>query len=242
MVNLDRNKTIIISVVIIAVLILSIFLLYTKFYGTEPVTITTQGSSQLKVMPELVSVYVYTQIVDKSSEAAKNKNAEVINKVLLELEKIGIKKEDIETEQYNINPNYDWNSGEQKITGYTASQNLNIKTKDFDLTGKIVDAAVNSGALISYINFEISKEKENELKAQLLSDASKDARVKADSIASGLGKKVIDVLSVQTSDYSYMPYPIFRAEAGVAVEKAVTEITPKQLELNAQVSATFKIS
>jgi len=242
--NINKNTTIIISIGIIAILILLLFLLYPKIYKSEKTTITTQGSAQMKVMPDSMVIFLYTQVVNESAETAKNRNSEIVDATIKALLNLGINRSDIETEQFSIFPNYNWTEGTQEIIGYTVSQNIKVNLENFDLAGKVIDAAVNAGALVSYINFELSLKKQNELKEDLLSEATKDARIKADSIASGLGKRIINVVSVSTSDYGYYPIPIFRAEPGielVKVKEAVTDITPKKLELNAQVSVTFEI-
>ncbi|MBU2496693.1 MAG: SIMPL domain-containing protein [Nanoarchaeota archaeon] len=240
MANQLNKNVVFVTIAVLLVAVIALFL----FYGNKGTTITTDGSAEMNIMPEKVVIYISTQTIDKSAETAKNTNSEIVENVINALMQEGFTKEEIETEQYNIYPNYDWKTGRQIITGYTVSQNMKISLTDFDKTGKIVDAVVDNGALISYINFEISKQKENELKAELLKDATANARLKADSIAQGLGKRVSGVVSVSTSDYGYYSYPIYRAEASGTdeLQKAVTDIQPKQLELNAMVSVTFRIS
>jgi len=236
---MKTNLAVVVVVAIIAVALVSVIAINNL---NKAVTITTSGSAETKIMPDLAVIYLNIQSINKSAEAAKDAIAVISDDTITALIKLGLERKDIETEQYSIYPNYDWTSGSQEITGYTATQSIKVSTKDFDNVGKIVDAVVDEGSLVSYINFELSLEKQNEEKAAQLEEATKDARKKADAIASGLGKKVVGVVSVSTNNYYYDPYPIYRAESGgVSLEKATTDITPSQIDINADVSVTFKI-
>ncbi|MDP4012257.1 MAG: SIMPL domain-containing protein [Candidatus Nanoarchaeia archaeon] len=237
---MDKNA--LIAVLVIAGVVLALGI--TFFDRTLPdigKTISANGVATLKTMPDQASVNVRIDSLQPTAEAAKNKNAEITDKVEKALKNI-VDEKDIQTEYFNIYEEFDWTDGNQKSKGWRASHTLKIIATDFEDIGKIVDAAVNGGATgIDYINFEISEARKSELKKQVLEMASKDAREKAQAIASGLNAKIGDIVSVTTSDYDYMPIPIYRADAGMALEKAVTDISPKELEVSANVQVTFEL-
>ena len=101
--------------------------------------------------------------------------------------------------------------------------------------------------MLSYINFELSTQKQNEYKAQALEMAGQDARTKAQAIASGLDKRLGKLVSVSTSDFSYQPWNIYSARADyssgdVAEAKlAATNIQPGSQEVNARINVVYKI-
>lgn len=234
------NLTIIAVTLIVIIGILSgIYLLK----GPSDNTVSASGNYQMSVAPDQVEVYVLIETRDKSADDAKDKNAIISDSVLKALSNIGIEQSSIQTENFNIYPEYDWNNGAQTLKGYVTSNNIKVKTKDFSKVGKIIDAAVDSGALISYINFELSPDKNNEYKSLVLAEASKDAKVKAESIANGLGKRLGSLVSVSAQDYNYMPYPLYSRDAsmGVAVKEVATNIQPKNLELSSTVSVVYNI-
>ena len=225
------------------ILIIAIFVAIFLYKEKNAITVTTNGFAQLNANPDKVVVYIQAQTIDKTAQDATSKNARVVDDLTLALLRLGFTKEEIQTEQFSIYPNYDWQSGNQDITGYTATQNIKVETSDFGKVGKIVDSAVSAGALINYINFELSVENQNKYKAQLLEQATLDGMTKADSIARGLGKSVRGVVSVSTNDYGYYPVPIYRSDSGKGLEESVASATinPSQLDLNAAVTVTFKI-
>ncbi|VVB73708.1 Uncharacterised protein [uncultured archaeon] len=211
-------------------------------------TISVTGTAQISVPPDKVVIYVQVQTrSNTSANEAKDLNANISDAVLASLLKAGVDKSGIETGGFSVNPEYDWTQDKgQVLKGYVATNSMTITLSDFDNAGKVVDAAVNSGGLISYINYDLSVSKLNEYKATVLVDASKDAKTKAESIASGLGKSLGDIVSVDSSDYNYWPYQLYGAsEAGAtpAVAKQVaTNLPSANIDVSSTVSVVYRIA
>jgi uncharacterized protein len=207
-------------------------------------TVETNGVASVKTLPDKVSINIGIETLDDSAELAKNENAKISEKAMVALLKI-VDKKDIQTENFNIYEEFDWNEGTRKSRGFKVTNTLKVQTEDFDEVGKIVDAAINAGATgINGVYFEISEERTAELKKEVLEKASKDAREKAEAIAAGLNSKVGKVISVSTSDYGYNPYPIYMAKAedsAVGLREAVTNIAPTELDVSANVHVTFEL-
>ena len=210
-------------------------------------TVSVTGTAEMSVSPDRVVVYL--QVLTRSNasaDEAKDLNANISEAVIASLMAAGLNSSDIETSGFSVYPEYDWTQDKgQVLKGYAASNSMQVTFSDFDNAGKIVDAAVDSGALVSYINYELSTSKLNEYKAEALSDASKDAKAKAESIAAGLGKSLGDIVSVSSSDYNYYPYPIYRAEAGTAssdAKQAATNLPSANVDVTATVSVVYKIA
>lgn len=241
---MGNRKAWIWAVVVLAVIIGGYF-----FYVTGP-EISATGSSEIKVNPDIVSVYVMSQARNDSSSAAQEKALEISDKFASELAKIGIAEKDIQLSDYNVYEDFDWASGSRKSLGFIASQSITVKITDFNKTSRVIRAATTAGALVNGINFELSQEKENEYKAQALKQAGEDAGIKASSLAEGFGKKIGRLVSVQSQDFDYRPYPLFaKAEGGVAsvsdnmqAESAIAGISPSELTVTADVSATYRMT
>lgn len=241
------NNRIIIAIVIIGILAVGGYLLFNA--GAE---VSAQGVSSITATPDRVSVYLSLQSRADTAEAAKNGLDTIHDKTLTELVKLGLERKEIQTANYNIYPDYDYTGGNPKIKGYVASEDIVIKLDKFDKVASIVDAAVDSGSLVSSINFELSQEKQNEYKAQALKLAGEDARAKAEATAEGFGKHLGRLVSVNSQNF-YYPGPIAYyakgGEAGVAsasdisaVREAAMNIAPKDLEVTASIDARYKLS
>ena len=231
--------------VVIIILLVAGFLFYNSS-NTEATTINVNGQSTIKAEADEVSVYVGIETTEKTSEESKNANAKISDNVLVVLKTAGIPEGDIETSSYYIYPEYDWSNNKQELVGYRTSNVLKITTKDFDKVGTIVDSSVDAGATtIQSINFELSQDKQNEVKTQAISKATEDAKVKAEATAQGLNARLGKVKTVTIQDYNYYPFPIYAsADDGAALdvkEVARTAIQPSSLDVSSTVNVVFEI-
>ncbi len=239
-----KVTTIIVVAVVIVALAAIIFIAKPNAQGT---TITVDGIAQIKANPDIISVYLNIETNASTAKEAKDKNAEIVDAVITEIIKKGIERKDITTDSFNIYPDYSWDNGQQALLGYKATHTLKVQllASNLDKTGDVIDAGVDTGAMVSYINFELSQSKQNEYKAQALQQATSDARIKAESIATGLGKKLGKLVSVTDSGFDYYPWPIYRNDAMVMgsaeAKSAVTSIQPGQQTIDARVNVVYKI-
>ncbi|MCS7109831.1 MAG: SIMPL domain-containing protein, partial [Candidatus Micrarchaeota archaeon] len=177
-----------------------------------------------------------------SAEEAKNLNAQLYDAILTALIKSGVDRSNIETRGFSIYPEYNWIENQGLILkGYVVTNSFKVSISNINEAGKIVDAIVDNGGLIDSIIYELSDEKLNKYKSEVLSAASKDARIKAEATLKGLGKELGDIISVSTLEYNFIPYPIFRGSDGVPAKESITNLPPANLEVSASVSVTYKI-
>lgn len=236
------------TVLVIAAMAMSVF------NGANPYnqrTISVQGQSQLKVLPDLATVYFSIETNASTAVAAKDKNAEITDALITALVKKGFERKDITTENFNVYPDYSWENGKQESRGFKATHSVKVEmpAEETSKLGDAVDAGINAGALVSYINFELSQEKQNQYKAQALNEATTDARIKAEAIASGLGKKLGDIASVSDSSFDYYPWRAYQntlsvAEdyAGGTAKAAVSSIQPGEQDVNARISVAYRLN
>lgn len=230
-------------VIALVILVLGIMLI-NKLPDSNNRTITGQGSSSINAEADEVSVFIKIETLKENAELSKSENSRISDKILVGIYGLGISKDDIETAQYNIYEEFDYNEGGRKSLGFKTINVLKIKLKDFNKVGKVIDAAVSNGATgVDSINFELSEEKQKDVKKEALKRASEDARIKAEAVASGLGVKLGEIVSVNADSYDYRPYPMFESAMGVRVleEKMEAAILPRDLEVSASVSVAFEV-
>ncbi|MEK6875463.1 MAG: SIMPL domain-containing protein [Nanoarchaeota archaeon] len=243
------DKSVQITLIIVAGIVILGLLIFSGFSNISPSnTVTGNGQANIKAVPDLVGVYFNVQTTGSTSEIATDKNSEIVDNLITELVKQGFERKDIQTTNFNVYPEYNWNSGLQTIKGYKATHSIKVQmsTSDASEIGEVIDAGVDAGAGISYINFELSQEKQNEYKAQALKAAAEDAKIKAQSIAEGLGKRLGSLVSTSDSDFNYSPWRLYEAQGGVAMDaaeakQATTNIQPGNQDIYASVTATYKL-
>lgn len=217
---------------------------------SKAATLSADGTAEVKALPDEVSVYLNIREKNASAQVAKDRVAEITDTLQTELIKMGIEQKNIQLENYNVYPWTEWINNRNVDKGFIVEQGIVVKTNNFDKVSGIIDEAINAGAMVSYVNSELSEQKVNEFKAQALEQAAKNARIKAESVAAGLGKSVGGVVSVQTTQEPYYtPYPYYRVAssesfgaADVAqVKEAVANLAPKESTISASVQVTYKL-
>jgi uncharacterized protein YggE len=249
---MTKNNAIVITSIIAGVILILGLLALNSFNSIVPSTknsVTVQGMSTIKTMPDLVSVYFNIESKGKTSAEATTSNTEIYDNLVEEMIIAGFEETDIKTESFSVYPNTYWEDGREKTDGYKANHyiKVEISSEKMNKVTDVIDAGVTAGAGVSYINFELSQESQNKYKSQALKAASEDAMIKADSIASGFGKTAGKLLSVQTSDFGYYPWNVYTASGGayredaVMAKEAAVNIQPGEQEVSASVTATFQI-
>ncbi len=235
--------TLIIAVTAILIVLIGVF---AYFQAKPSTTISVNGDAVIKVMPDLVTVYFNVDTNGASAREAEDKNAEIVDNILTELIKLGFERKEIQTQNFAVYPDYSWEDGTQKLIGYKAthSMKVQISAEDIEKAGDVIDAVVDADALVNFINFELKQETQNQYKAEALKQATEDARIKAESIAQGLGKSLGSIVSISDSSFDYYPWPIY-ASGGIkdvaAVREASTSIQPGEQQVAARVSIVYRL-
>lgn len=249
------EKSVKITLIVAITVLLAIGIIGFGFYKTANPTsgqvISVDGTSTIKVTPDVVTVHFNIETNGSDAKIAKDANAVILDKLVTSMVKLGFVRADVKTESFNIYPWTEWSYGKTVDKGYKASHQVTVllNTTDASLIGDVIDSGVDAGALLSYINFELSDAKQNEYKAQALKQAGEDARTKAIAIADGLGLKVSDKpVSVTTSDYRYTPWNAYSNAGGVAMDmvaseakSAISNIVPGEQTVYGNIQVTYKI-
>lgn len=249
------EKSVKITLIVAVTVLLAIGIIGFGFYKVvNPVSgqvISVDGSSTIKVTPDLVTIHFNVETNGSDAKIAKDANAVIMGELITSMIKLGFDRKDIKTESLNIYPWTEWDGRKSVDKGYKASHQVTVvlNTSDASLVGDVIGAGVDAGALLSYINFELSDAKQSEYKAQALKQAGEDARTKAVAIAEGLGLKVgKKPVSVSTSDYRYTPWNVYSYAGGVAMDMAkseaqlaVSNIVPGEQTVYGNIQVTHKL-
>jgi len=213
--------------------------------------ISVSETSTLTVDPNKAEVFVRIVTLEKTAQESKNKNSQVSSNVVKALKKEGVKDKDIETSQFSIYPKYEYEEiteinlrkSNQVLVGYEVVNVLKVITQDLEKVGKLIDAAVDSGANdIERVTFGLTKEREKEIKQQAMIMASDDAKEKAIALATNLGVSLLMPISISELSFYYQPFDFYAR--GALVEKAVaaeTVINPQKLDVSASVNLVYEI-
>lgn len=199
--------------------------------------IKVTGEGELATPPDSASVNVGVITENKELIKAQHQNSSEITKVINALHTLGIAQPHIQTFDYRIESEYDYEQAKQLFRAYKVTHLLRVIIKDLSLVGKVVDTAVQNGAnFVSNIQFII--ENKEAVYLQALEVALQHALEKAKTIASTLNVTLnpTPILVVEDVNTSLPLYP--HAEALVKGVSS-TQIEPGQIKVKATLTADF---
>jgi uncharacterized protein YggE len=206
-------------------------------------SIRVTGDATVTVKPDQAEISIGVVTQAQTAQLAAAQNAQKQDAVIAELRKSLGAGADIKTISYSLSPNYRYpkEGGQPTITGYTASNVVQVKTTNLDQVGKVIDLATGSGAnTIQALRFTLKDEAA--ARAQALRDASIKARSKAEAIAAALGLKIQRILRVEEGGPTTRPME-YGAELQVLRAQAPsTPIEAGSIDVRATVTVTVEIA
>ncbi|WP_032094844.1 MULTISPECIES: SIMPL domain-containing protein [unclassified Alteromonas] len=157
--------------------------------------IYVEGYAEKKVKPEIIVISSYIEHHDADASLAKSEVDKKSKTLITAAREIGILREDIKTTPLQISPHYEYKDRERIDKGTSVSRNIDITLRDISLYHQLNQVLVDSG-ISGKLNAEVKVVNPREVKKEVLFEALKDAREKAEQLANLNGKKIKDVHSV----------------------------------------------
>ena len=200
------------------------------------------ATGEVTRVPDLAIISAGVQTLQPTATAAIEQNAARMERVRAALKRAGIEDRDIQTSSINLNPEYQYDQNRPpRLTGYRASNTVNVKFRDLKRTGSILDALVAEGAnQINGPSLTIDKPESALDEARMKAIAN--GRARADLYARALGMNVVRLLSV--SEGGGYPVPPPMPMVMMAQERsadASSKIDPGTQQLQVSVSMSFEL-
>jgi len=209
-------------------------------------TISVSGTGIIKTEPNQAKVYLGVETQSRNVTEALEENSLKMQSIIKAIKKLGIPKDSIETTYFSVYPIRDYEKSGEDIIGYRASNEITVELHDLDKIGAVIEEAMNAGAnKVRRIEFGLTEDKKREVKNEALKEACKDARTKADTIASGLGLKITRIATARESGTYVAPYrtEVFGGEYAMPVPTPAPKAISPPIELKeVKVSATIDIT
>lgn len=200
-------------------------------------------SSQGKVVavPDIAQ-FTFSVITEGGKDVGvlQKENVEKVNKAIDFIKSQKVDAKDIKTESYNLIPRTKYYSCPRdggacppsEIVGYTITQTVSVKIRDFSKIGDLLSGIIQNGAnSVSSLNFTIDDptKLENDARAEAISKAKEKARAIAEAGGFKLGK----LLEIQETGQPI--YPLYlRKELGYGGDGAGAPLPSPTIEPGSQ--------
>ena len=206
-------------------------------------TITVAGVGTVVTAPDVADIRLGVTFTRPTVKAARADAAAAMTKVIAALKALGIADKDIQTTGVSLQPAYDYsaNANPPRITGYSLSNGVAVTVRDLDKAGDAIDNSLAAGATtLDGVSFRVDDPAKAQQQAR--TDAMKQARAHADTLAAAAGVTISGVASISETS-SPTPYPMFYgAAAGSApVKDVATPLQPGTTDVTISVAVVYLI-
>lgn len=213
---------------------------------TPPRLISVRGVGRVAVKPDVALVRVGAEqrapaLADATADVARRMTA-----VLAQVKTLGVEDRDITTVAYTIDPIPAPRRTEEdpvRIVAYRATNVVQLRVRNLDAVGRLIDAAVRAGAnTVGSLHFTVDDPARPESEARRL--AVRAAVARARELADAAGVKLGDLAQLSESG-GPIPRPHLERGVGLAMSAAAMGPGPVesgQLEIVVAVEAQYRIA
>ena len=186
---------------------------------SEAATITVQGTAQVQVDPDVVSVTANASVTANTVGAAQEAMNAIVAAATEKLLALGVLDEDMVTTNYSYYPRYNYDTN--TVTGYEANHTLEITCRDVEMLDGVIGALTDSGFTNIYsVEYDVSTR--SELYQQALDLAIGRAEQKALRMAQTSGLVITGVHSVSENGGYNEGYAVNGAKDGAMLRAGAT--------------------
>lgn len=216
-----------------------------RFIGQKEVqthTLSVNGTGRVSARPDIALFLLNVALEGYNLKSVQKKNTEVTNSLVSFLKGEGIEAKDIQTGAYAIYPSWDYTKTGRKFRGFQIHNVLNVKVRDFDKIGTILEQAIGLGA--NDVSFRFEFEEREKLLAEAQAEAIRQAKEKAKKLAGELGVNLVRIVSFSdragASKYEMMDLERPAAMPEQTVSKPAIEAGESDIE--STVSIVFEMN
>ena len=199
--------------------------------------ISVVGEGIVMADPDTAMTTLGLTITAPTLEEATSEADERMQNIIGKLQELGIAHDDIQTVSYHISPRSNPSRGDEspKIVGYHVSNQVQVKIRNIDEVGEVIDGLIAAGAnSVSGISFTVDDPIPYRSRARTL--AVKDVMNKAGELAGAAGVKLGKIISLTELDSS-RPIVLERT----STLRSSPSIQTGQLEIGVRVEMHFEI-
>ncbi len=207
--------------------------------------ITVTGTAKVSATPDIALLNMGIVSEGATVNVAQKGVTDKMNAIIDALKnQFKIDAKDIQTQNFSVNPKYDWSSGKQSIIGYSVNQSVSVKVRDFTKTGDILAKATELGAnTVSGPSFTIDDPEK--VKADARAEAIAQAKSKAKLLADQVGIKLGRIVNFYEggNEIANVAYGMGGGPADMAlsVKAAAPTIEPGSQDVQLTVSISYEI-
>lgn len=218
--------------------------------GTDqPRQVMVSATGTALAVPDKAELTVSVSSQQADAEAAQTENTGKVNAVTEALTSLGIEEGSIQTSDYSVSPQYDYDKSPAEVTGYQVRTSLTVSDLQIEEAGKILSACVKAGVNeVDGLTYTCSTYDERYQEA--LQKAVREARRKADTLAEAVGRTVGEASFVQEGYQDLSARYESASRNGVVMDMAETaqsmdvspDLSAGSMRIQAHVTISYELT
>lgn len=203
--------------------------------------VTVVGEGEVQGTPDTLTINAAMEIVAPDAAGALNQTSERQRAVIDALVGSDIDREDINTSQVSVQPQYAGGDS-TNISGYRASNSIDVKIRQLDAAPQAFSLiASNGGDAMRINNVTLAIEDDSQLVREARARAFNDAKSRAEQYALLAEMDLGKVISISEAPVSTPPTP-YPSTRGGAAEMAAVPIEPGQQTVGFSVTVVYELT
>jgi uncharacterized protein len=203
---------------------------YAQVSTERPPFIQAVGQGSVSVQPDQAQIDFGVVTTATTAQSAASQNAAQVTALIAALETLLGSSGNIQTIGYSLSPNYNYPPGGNPVlTGYSASNTVQVSASALSMAGTIIDTGVRAGAT-NVQSLQFTLQNPDPVLQQALKLATTQAKAHADAMASGVGMHSGAVRSIRETVSTSVTPP------GVAAGASPTPVLPGLVNIQATVT------
>ena len=207
---------------------------------TSSLGIAVGGRGRVTGIPDTLQIQMGVTVSRRSVADAMQEAADLADALLAVLDGEGVAEQDIQTREFSIFPEYDYQFDRERLIGYQVTNLFEVTVRDLDAASSVIGAAAATGGdAIRIRNVRFVLEDDRALVQEARAAAWQDAITKAQELADLAGVSLGSPLSITES---FVPSSTgFRYDEEYLSATLAAPIEPGALTVDITIQVQFSI-
>ena len=225
---------------------LLMFAIIAPVFAESESTISTEARISKEYAPDTVKIRFYVENSGTNINDIKQKNDKIVNDATNKIKAKLSSNESIKTIAYNINNVYSYKEKVRVFQKYEVRNGFEVKLKDLNKISDIIKIGTDAGInRVDNLNFYI--EDNEKICNELLTQATKIAKTRAELVAQAAGTGILKAKSINpycnyttTAPRAYYNSKMMMASADGAMEEAAPQVIEAgSINMSASINMTY---
>ncbi|WP_037307388.1 SIMPL domain-containing protein [Ruegeria halocynthiae] len=176
--------------------------------------ITVDAAGTVQATPDMATITLGVTNEDPQASNAMQATSDAVAQILKRLDEMGVKARDVQTRDLSLSPVWSSrnnpNGDRPEISGFVASNNVQVRVRDLTQLGTIMDAVIQDGAN-DFGGLSFGVQDPAPLQAQARANAVAEATAKAQQLAQAANVTLGPVQQISEQLGGIRPAPQLRA-------------------------------